>query len=267
MRLAKQTAIGRGAAHGIGKAIAELFAAEGATVLLADIDDTAGEATAAAIRGRSVEGEGSVVGESSGRATYQHSVAFQHCDVADATQVAAAVLRALEIGKGQIDILCNNASYLAPWDDVVNAPRDEWEKCFQTTLLGSAHFLREVLPLMVARRSGSVVNIASMQGIVGARTSAAYTSMKHALVGLTRSAACDYAPHNIRINAICPGAIETRISPQPGPELHERQITKTPLGRIGRPREVAYAALFLASDEASYITGAVLPVDGGWTAI
>jgi NAD(P)-dependent dehydrogenase (short-subunit alcohol dehydrogenase family) len=150
---------------------------------------------------------------------------------------------------------------------VVAAPRDEWERCFQTTLLGSVHFLREVLPLMVSRRSGSVVNVASIQGIVGARDSAAYTSMKHALIGLTRSVACDYAPHNIRVNAICPGPIETRISPQPGEELYQRQLSKTPLGRIGQPREVAYAALFLASDEASYITGAILPVDGGWTTI
>jgi NAD(P)-dependent dehydrogenase (short-subunit alcohol dehydrogenase family) len=91
--------------------------------------------------------------------------------------------------------------------------------------------------------------------------------MKHAVIGLTRSAATDYAPHNIRVNAVCPGPIQTRISPAPGTELHQRQISKTPLGRIGQPREVAYAALFLASDEASYITGAVLPVDGGWTAI
>jgi NAD(P)-dependent dehydrogenase (short-subunit alcohol dehydrogenase family) len=102
---------------------------------------------------------------------------------------------------------------------------------------------------------------------VGARDSAAYTSTKHALVGLTRSVAFDYAPHNIRVNAICPGAIETRISPLPGTDLYERQLRKTPLGRIGKPLEVAHAALFLASDEASYITGAVLPVDGGWTAI
>jgi NAD(P)-dependent dehydrogenase (short-subunit alcohol dehydrogenase family) len=137
----------------------------------------------------------------------------------------------------------------------------------QVGLLGTAYFTRAVLPLMVPRRSGSIVNIASIQGIVGARGSAAYTSMKHAVVGLTRSVAYDYAPHNIRVNAICPGPIDTRIAAKPGDELYARQISKTPLGRVGQPREVAYAALFLASDEASYITGAVLPVDGGWTAI
>lgn len=249
MRLTGKTAIVTGAAHGIGKAIAELFAEEGAWVLVADVDNAAGESTVAGILA------------SGGRA------AFQHVDVADEKQVTAAVRHAADMAGGQIDVLCNNASYLAPWHDVVAAPRDEWEKCFQTALMGSAHFLREVLPRMVARRSGSVVNIASMQGIVGARDSAAYTSMKHALIGLTRSVACDYAPHNIRANAICPGPIATRISPKPGEELYQRQISKTPLGRIGQPREVAYAALFLASDEASYITGAVLPVDGGWTAI
>ena len=249
MRLTGKISIVTGAAHGIGKAIAELFAEQGAWVLVADIDDSAGELAAAAIR------------ERGGRA------AFQHVDVADEKQVAAAVRQAADMASGRIDVLCNNASYLAPWHDVVAAPRDEWEKCFHTALMGSAHFLREVLPRMVACRSGSVVNIASIQGIVGARNSPAYTSMKHALVGLTRSVAYDYAPHNIRVNAICPGSVQTRISPKPGTELYERQIGKTPLGRIGQPREVAYAALFLASDEASFITGAVLPVDGGWTAI
>jgi NAD(P)-dependent dehydrogenase (short-subunit alcohol dehydrogenase family) len=133
--------------------------------------------------------------------------------------------------------------------------------------MGTVHFTREVVARMVPRRSGSIVNVASVQGIVGARDSAAYTSMKHAVVGLTRSVAYDYAPHNIRANVICPGAIATRIAARPGDAIYERQISKTPLGRLGEPREVAAAALFLASDEASYITGAVLAVDGGWTAI
>jgi NAD(P)-dependent dehydrogenase (short-subunit alcohol dehydrogenase family) len=249
MRLNDKIAIVTGAAHGIGKAIAEVFAEEGAWVLVADLDDTAGEATAAGIRGRG------------GRAE------FRHVDVADEAQVAAAVQQAAAAGGGRIDVLCNNAAYLGPWHDVVAAPRDEWDRCLQTGLLGTAHCTRAVLPLMVPRRSGSVVNIASVQGVVGARASAAYTSMKHAVVGLTRSVAVDFAPHNIRVNAVCPGPIATRISPEPGSELYQRQISKTPLGRVGQPREVAYAALFLASDEASYITGAVIPVDGGWTAV
>src|SRR3954447_8881710 len=133
MRLSGKTAIVTGAAHGIGKAIAELFAEEGAAVLIVDIDDVAGEAAAAAVRQRGARG------------------AFQHADVADEKQVAAAVKYAAGMGGGRIDVLCNNASYLGPWHDVVSAPSTEWEKCFQTALMGSAYFLREVVPLMVAR--------------------------------------------------------------------------------------------------------------------
>src|SRR3954451_3367569 len=106
----------------------------------------------------------------------------------------------------------------------------------------------------------------SMQGLVGGRNSAAYPRIKHVLIGLTRSTALDFGPQGIRANAICPGPIRTRISPPLGSEMHQRQIAKTMLARTGEPREVAWAAVFLASDESSYITGAALPVDGGWTA-
>jgi NAD(P)-dependent dehydrogenase (short-subunit alcohol dehydrogenase family) len=119
---------------------------------------------------------------------------------------------------------------------------------------------------MTPHKSGSIINIGSMQGLVAGRTSAVYTSMKHALVGLTRSTALDFGPQGIRANAICPGPIRTRISPPQGSEMHQRQNSKTMLGRTGEPSEVASAAVFLASDESSYITGAAIPVDGGWTA-
>jgi NAD(P)-dependent dehydrogenase (short-subunit alcohol dehydrogenase family) len=247
-RLENKTAIVTGGAHGIGKAIAEIFSEQGASVLIADLDETGGEKTAAEIRQR------------------KDKAFFIRCDVSDNSQVVAAVKRAAE-KSGRIDILCNNAAYLGNWHNAGEAPDEEWEKCFCVGMMGARNFTREVLPTMVGQKCGSIINISSVQGIVGARNSAAYTSVKHALIGFTRSVAYDYGPQNIRCNAICPGAIRTRISPQAGSELHQRQVSKTFLGRVGEPREVAAAALFLAGAESSYVTGAVLAVDGGWTAM
>ena len=132
--------------------------------------------------------------------------------------------------------------------------------------MGTQYFTAAALPHMMRQRSGSIINVASVQGLVGARDSAAYTSVKHGIVGFTRSVAYDYGAHNIRANAICPGAIQTRISPKPGEELYRRQVGKTFLGRVGAPREVAFLALFLASDAASYVVGHVLAADGGFLA-
>ena len=249
MRLKNKTAIVTGGANGIGRAIAELFAAEGAAVFIADLDKGAGEETAAGI------------------CKVGGNAKFIHCDVSNPENVSRAVKAAARV-TGHIDVLCNNAAYIASeWHGSADAPEEEWEKSFRVSLMGTQYFTREVLPLMIRAKSGSIINISSVQGLVAGRHSAAYTTMKHALIGFTRSVACDYGTHNIRCNAICPGAITTRISPLSGSELHQRQISKTFLGRIGEPREVAHAALFLASEESSYITGAILAVDGGWTAM
>lgn len=235
-----KVAIVTGGAHGIGRAIAELFLQAGARVVVADIDEEAGGAIDGAI--------------------------FVRADVSSKEDVRAAVAKAAAID-GRIDVLCNNAAHLGTAHASLDATDEEWERCFAVSLLGAQYFTREVLPYMIAQRSGSIINISSVQGIVAARDSAAYTSVKHGLIGFTRSVAYDYGPHNIRSNAICPGAIRTRISPAIGSELHQRQIGKTFLGRTGDPNEIAWAALFLASDAASYVTGAVLPVDGGWSAM
>jgi NAD(P)-dependent dehydrogenase (short-subunit alcohol dehydrogenase family) len=181
--------------------------------------------------------------------------------VKKAVKIAAA-------GTDKVDVLCNNAAFLSrEWHGAHNATDTEWKKSLEVSLFGAQHCSREVLPFMMRQKSGSIINISSVQGLVAGKESVAYTTIKHALIGFTRSVACDYGAHNIRCNALCPGAISTRISPEPGSELHQRQLGKSFLGRVGQPREVAQAALFLASDESSFITGTVLAVDGGWTAM
>ncbi len=242
--LENKTAIVTGAAHGIGRAIAEVFAEAGAQLVIADIDGEAG----------------------SELATSLPNTRFVPADVSAPGDVQKVVATAAAL-TGRIDVLCNNAAYLGPGHASADAADEEWERCFRVALLGSQRFIAAVLPYMMNQRDGSIINMSSVQGLVGARDSVAYTSIKHAIVGLTRSVAYDYGPYNVRVNAICPGAIRTRISPQEDTELYQRQISKTFLGRVGLPQEVAHAALFLASGLASYITGAALPVDGGWSAM
>jgi NAD(P)-dependent dehydrogenase (short-subunit alcohol dehydrogenase family) len=245
-RLEEKIAIVTGAAHGIGRAIAECFAEEGARVTLLDVDVEAGEQIAVAIRGRGGQAQ------------------FCAGDVSSPDDVARAV--AATAGDSErIDVLCNNAAYLGEFHAVLESTDEEWQRCIQVALLGTHHVTRAVLPYMIARKQGAIVNVVSIQAMVGCPTSVAYTTTKAGLLGYTLSAAYDYGPHNVRVNALCPGPIQTRISPRPGEPHYDWQCAQTVLGRVGTPREVATAALFLASDDASYITGAVLPVDGGWT--
>jgi NAD(P)-dependent dehydrogenase (short-subunit alcohol dehydrogenase family) len=246
-RLENKVAIVTGAAHGIGRAIAELFAEQGAWVLVADVDREAGASVVSGIC------------QTGGQAQFAHTDVTSPNEVEQAVRIAASQ-------SGRIDVLVNNAAHLGDWYDALAATPDQWDFSYSVTLMGAVHFTRAVLPWMIPHKSGSIINIGSIHGLQGGRASAVYTSMKHALIGLTRSTACDFGPHNIRVNAICPGAIRTRISPPQGSEMHQRQVSKTMLARTGEAREVAWAAVFLASDESSYITGITLPVDGGWSA-
>lgn len=239
-----KTAIVTGAANGIGRAIAVMFDRAGARVTMLDVDDEGGRAA--------------VAGMSHAR--------FVRCDVSDEDGVRRVVDEAAA-ETGRIDVLCNNAAFLGSQHALMESTEQEWERGFRVTLLGAQNCTRAALSYMLRQKNGSVINISSIQGIAAARNSVAYTSYKHALIGFTRSVAYDYGPQNVRVNAICPGAIRTRTSPPIGSEVHTRQISKTFLGRTGEVDEVAWAALFLASDAASYITGIALPVDGGWSAM
>jgi NAD(P)-dependent dehydrogenase (short-subunit alcohol dehydrogenase family) len=227
-RLKGKTAIVTGGANGIGRAIAEMFAGEGAWVLIADIEGGPGK------------------------------------DVSRPADAARAVAQAAT-HNGRIDILVNNAAFMGETHAVLESTPEEWSKCLGIAVMGMHYFTKETLPYMIKQKAGSIVNIVSIQALAGMMTSVPYTTSKAAQLGYTLSVAYDYGPDNIRINALCPGPIQTRISPAPGDPHYKWQCDNTCLGRVGYPREVAYAALFLASDEASYVTGVTLPVDGGWT--
>ena len=244
-RLTNKVAIVSGAAHGIGRAIAEAFAAEGAHVVVTDIDSSVGEMVAASIRKQG------------------QSAVFLRCDVTATAEVVECVRRSIE-WKGPVDILCNNAAYLGDFRGALDATEEEWERCIQVALMGTHRFTQAVLPSMLEKKQGSIVNISSVQALAGCPTSVAYTATKSAILGFTISAAYDYGPQNIRVNAICPGPIQTRISPKPGDAAYNWQCEQTMLHRVGYPKEIAAAAVFLASEESSYITGVTLPVDGGW---
>jgi NAD(P)-dependent dehydrogenase (short-subunit alcohol dehydrogenase family) len=247
-RLKDKVAIVTGGANGIGRAICELFAEEGAWVLLVDIEERAGQSVVDALHAHGGMAE------------------FCRADVSNQEEVRHAVEMAAA-HNGSIDILCNNAAYLSPdFHAALESTEEEWRKCIDVALMGTHYFTKAVLPYMLHREKGSIVNVASIQAMEGMMTSAAYTATKAALVGYTLSICYDYGPRNIRVNSLCPGPIQTRISAGGSDPHHQWQCDQTTLGRVGQPREVACAALFLASDESSYVTGITLPVDGGWTA-
>jgi NAD(P)-dependent dehydrogenase (short-subunit alcohol dehydrogenase family) len=247
-RLQDKVAIVSAAANGIGRAISKRFAEEGAWVLVTDIDETNGRQTVEQIR------------QQGGRAE------FARVDIGSRDEIERAVKIASD-QFGRIDVLCNNAAFIGKWHDVLNATDEEWDGCLHKTLLGTQNFTRAVLPWMIPHNRGSILITSSIHGMVAMRNAISYGTVKAGLIGFGRSAARDYGKHNIRVNVISPGAITVGYSPKPGDPLHEYHCVNTFLNRQGETIEVANAALFLASDESSYVTGINLPVDGGWTAM
>ena len=249
MRLKDRVAIITGAGSGNGRGIALRFSEEGARIVAADVDSESAQETANLV-------------EDAGGEAFAVRV-----DVSRREQVSAMVEAAAE-QFGGIDILVNNAGVetLVP---LLDLEESEWDRIVDTNLKGAFLCGQIAARAMVsAQASGAIVNIASINAKIALAGQAHYTSSKGGLIMLTKSMALDLAPHGIRVNAIGPGVIETRMTERSlsDPERRAMLLSKVPLGRVGQPRDVANAALFLASDEASYITGTTLYVDGGWLA-
>ncbi len=248
-RFEGRVALVTGGGSGIGRAACVLFAREGAAVAVADHAEHAGRETAA------------LLGTSG---------SFVAMDVSDAEAVDAGVA-AVEDRHGGIDVLfnCAGVELSRPLHETT---ADEWDRVFAVNLRGMFLVCRRVLPAMISRKTGAIVNVSSISGLLGWPSSAAYCASKGGVIQLTRQMAVDYAPHGIRVNCICPGTTLTpmiqRLFAQEADEqaARARVAAMHPLGRFARPEEIAEAALFLASHEASFITGAALPVDGGYTA-
>ncbi|MBW2275141.1 MAG: SDR family oxidoreductase [Deltaproteobacteria bacterium] len=247
-KLQDKIAIITGAASGLGKGIAELFAEEGATVVVADIEDTAGKQLAETIGGM-----------------------FVHVDVTNPASVEAMIQSAVE-RYGRIDILLNNAGIDGDQATTANSTLENWRRVMSINMDGVYYGMKYVLPVMVSQGGGVILNTASTVGLNAMGALPAYSASKAGVIHLSKSVAIEYATQNIRVNAICPSVVETPllkhfIENTPDPEgARQGFASLNPMPGMVTVDAVARAALFLASDDSSFITAVALPIDGGYTA-
>ncbi len=244
-----RVALVTGAASGIGRASARLFAEAGATVVVADIDLDGARETVA------------LVESGGGRAS---AVAV---DVADAGSVADMVARTVS-DHGRLDIAHNNAGIMGAGADIIDMDDAVWQRGIDVMLTGVYLCMKHEIPHMIEQGKGAVVNTSSGAGLIGFPGQANYVAAKHGVIGLTKAAALEYVTRGVRVNAICPGTARSRMVDEwmDGSAEAEAEVAALhPIGRIAEPEEIARAALWLASDAASFVVGVALPVDGGYT--
>ena len=242
---APKVAFVTGAGSGIGRAAASAFVSRGYATILADLNDDAGHEAEAQLRPE-------------GRCT------FIHCDVSDDDSVRRAVARAVEV-YGRLDAAFNAAGIDGDHGKpTAECTMDNWNRVLAVDLTGTFSCLRHELPAIIASGGGSVVNCASVAGLRAAATLPAYTAAKHGVVGLTKAAAAEYARAGVRVNAICPGTVDTPMfrASMP-PELVERLVRTNPVGRLAEAREIADIAVWLCDDAPGFLTGQAIVVDGG----
>jgi NAD(P)-dependent dehydrogenase (short-subunit alcohol dehydrogenase family) len=248
-QLDEKIALVTGAASGIGRATALLFAREGASVVLTDINESAGHAVASEIAG------------------HGERVIFEPADVTRAADCKRVVERAIRVFGG-IHILFNNAGVIRR-ASVVELTESDWDRVMAVNVKSMFLMSRQVIPVMASAGGGSIINTASGWGLAGGPRAAVYCASKGAVVLLTKAMAIDHGLQNIRVNCICPGDTDTAMLRSEAQQLGESnekflaEATKRPLGRIGKPEEIAQAVLYLASDASSFVTGTALVVDGG----
>ena len=239
MRLEGKTAIITGAARGIGLASAELFAREGACVYAADLDVPPD-------------------------ASAQPGIRWAQLDVTQDAQWASLVDRVMQ-EQGRIDVLFNNAGGVGSYEPIHSIDLADWHRIIDLNLNGTFLGIRHVVPVMRRQQSGSIINVSSIWGIVGAAGVAAYTASKGAVRLMSKNAALSYVDDGIRVNSLHPGIVATPMIERQDRSITDAIVATTPMKRLGQPEEIAAGALFLASDESSFMTGAELVIDGGYT--